>query len=408
MKNTFFAPINRHGCPASGQVVEPTPQLQEILRRVPNAVITVSSRQINDMSSVPSSSKLWQYLLFSKKITKAMSILLAAGSLVMSVRAQDYVYAAEFNQADNSFGILDLLTGNFTPISDLGGTIYNDIAYDAQSGTVYGIQNNCANLVTIDKTTGAVTVIAPFNVSGIESIAFNPVTGVLYGCAQSGLYTIDPSTAEATFVGSFGSPYNLNTAQNIRFDDDGNLYLSNTSDNTDIYQVNIQTGQATFVGEATGYADLVLMNAGQYMYGVSIPAINGGTAQPELVSFDLSSFVPGGTNADGSIHQITPTLVGGGPAFPVNFDFSGQVPAVIPPPWSPKLTIVPQADGSEAVTASAGRPSQTYVFQYSTDMANWTAISTNTADSNGAATIVDTGAKQFPGRFYRTATPNQN
>jgi hypothetical protein len=150
------------------------------------------------------------------------------------------------------------------------------------------------------------------------------------------------------------------------------------------------------------------MNAGQYMFGVSIPAINGASAQPELLSFDRTSFVDGGTNADGSIHQITVTLVGGGPLFPINFDFSGNVPAVIPPPWTPTLTITPQGDGSVAVTASGGAPSQTYVFQFSTDMANWTAIFTNTADSNGAATIVDTGAKQFPSRCYRTASPNQN
>jgi hypothetical protein len=422
MKNTFFAPINGQGCLANGQGVGLSPwlqqMLQEIQNQVPNTATSVADRRINghnEIGSVPSSSKLWHYLVFSKKITKATLILLAAGCLVLSARAQDDVYAAEFNQTDNLFGTLDLLTGNFTEISDLGGTIYNDIAYNPLNGTLYAIQGNCANLVTIDPTTGDVTVIAPFSGtnlpaggSGIESIAVQPGTGVLFGCAQNGLYTIDPSTAVATFVGSFGTPYNLNLAQNIRFDNDGNLYLGNTSDNTDIYQVNTQNGSATFMGEVAGYADLDLMNAGQYMYGVSVPAMNGATPQPELLSFDLNSFVPGGTNADGSIHQITVTLVGGGPAFPINFDFSGDVPAVIPPPWSPKLTIVPQGDGSVAVAATGGRPSQTYVFQYSTDMANWTAISTNTADSNGTATIVDVDAKNFPGRFYRTASPNNN
>jgi hypothetical protein len=409
MKNTFFAPINRHGCPASGQTAEFSPRLQEICNRTPKGVGSAWNCRLEHqkivLATFPFTS--WPCLL-SRKITRAMLILLAAGSLVMSVRAQDDVYAVEFNQANNRFGILDLLTGNFTQVSTLGGTIYNDIAYDPQDGTLYGIQNNCANLVEFDKTTGNVTVIAPFNVPGIESIAFQPDTGVLYGCSQNGLYTIDTSTGEATFVGSFGTPYNFNTAQNIRFNNDGKLYLSNTSDNTDIYQVDPLTGNATFVGEATGYADLILMNAGQYMYGVSIPAINGGTAQPELLSFDISSFVNGGTNADGSIHQITTTLVGGGPAFPVNFDFSGAVPAVIPPPWAPTLTIVKQGDGSVQVTASGGRANQTYVFQFSTDMANWTDISTNTADSTGAATIIDVAAKDSPLRFYRTASPNNN
>jgi hypothetical protein len=121
-------------------------------------------------------------------------------------------------------------------------------------------------------------------VPGLESIAFNPNSGVLFGAAQNGLYTIDPTTGEASsFVGSFGNPYNLNLAQNIRFDSDGNLYLSNTSGNTDIYRVNTDTGNATFVGEATGYANLILENGSQYMYGVSIPSINGANAHPVLV-----------------------------------------------------------------------------------------------------------------------------
>ena len=135
-----------------------------------------------------------------------------------------------------------------------------------------------------------------------------------------------PPPERHPYVGSFGNPYNLNLAQNIRFDADGNLYLSNTSGNTDIYRVNTDTGNATFVGEATGYSDLVLENGSQYMYGVSIPSINGAAAPPVLVSFDLSSFVDGGTNADGSIHQISVTMVGAGNQFPINFNFSGNVP----------------------------------------------------------------------------------
>ena len=89
----------------------------------------------------------------------------------------------------------------------------------------------------------------------------------------------------------------------------------------------------------------------------------------------------------------------------MNFDFSGAVPAVIPPPWLPTLSIVPQGDGSAKITASGGRPSQTYVFQYSDNMAGWNDISTNSADENGATTIVDANAKSSPARFYRTVTP---
>ena len=192
-----------------------------------------------------------------------------------------------------------------------------------------------------------VTPVASLNGVGIESIAFDPSNGTLYGAAQNGLYTIDPTTGASTFVGNFGNPYNLNLAQNIRFDSDGNLYLSNTGNNTDLYRVNTDNGSATFVGEVTGYANLVLENGSQYMYGVSIPSINGANAQPVLVSFDLGSFVDGGTNADGSIHQISVTMVGAGGQFPINFNFSGNVPNPLPVniPNASTVSIALQPDG---------------------------------------------------------------
>ena len=153
--------------------------------------------------------------------------------------------------------------------------------------------------------------------------------------------------------------------------------MSNTSGNTDIYRVNTDTGSATFVGEVEGYANLILENGSQYMYGVSIPSINGASAAPVLVSFDLSSFVNGGTNADGSIHQISVTMVGAGGDFPVNFNFSGNVPNPLPVniPDACTVSIAATPDGP-AITLS-GSPDQTYVIQASFDMHNWTSISTN-------------------------------
>ena len=350
------------------------------------------------------------------RINKAMLGMLVAGSLAMSARAQNNVYGVEFNAGDNRFGIINLMNGSFTEIADLGGATYNDIAY-APDGTLYGLYNNGASLVTFDPTTGAVAPGAPLSVAGIESIAFRPSDGVLFGVGlsvigapQDGLYTIDPTTGTTTFVGGFGNAYNLFNPypQNIRFDSDGNLYLSNTSGNTDIYRVNTDNGSATLVGEVTGYPDLILENGSQYMYGVSIPSINGASAAPVLVSFDLGSFVDGGTNADGSIHQITVTMVGAGADFPINFNFSGNVPNPLPLniPDASTVSIAVQPDGNPAVTLS-GSPDQTYVLQASSDMHDWTSVSTNLTDANGLFTFVDTDARNYPSRFYRGVAPAQ-
>ena len=341
-----------------------------------------------------------------KEINIAILGVLVAASLTMSAQAQNNVYAVQFNTGDNGFGIINLMNGNFTQIADLGSTLYNDIAY-APNGTLYGLANNGASLVTFDRTTGAVTPVASLGGSGIESIAFNPNNGALFGASESGLYTIDPTTGQASYVGDFGSPYGCNLWQNIRFDSDGNLYVSNTSGNTDIYQVNTGTGSATFVGEVTGYSNLILENGSQYMYGVSIPSINGAAAAPVLVSFDLSSFVAGGTNADGSIHQISVTMVGAGADFPVNFNFSGNVPSPLPVniPDASTVSIALQ-DGNPAITL-LGSTNQIYVIQASVDMHNWTAISTNTTDATGLFTYVDSDAQNYLQRYYRGVAPAQ-
>jgi hypothetical protein len=340
----------------------------------------------------------------NSRILFVFGTLLAAGSLALSARAQNDVYAVEF-LGNNRFGTINLMNGTFTEISSLSGT-YNDIAY-APDGSLFGLYNNGASLVTFDRTTGDVTPVASLGGSGIESIAFNPNNGVLFGASESGLYTIDPTTGQASYIGDFGSPYGCNLWQNIRFDSDGNLYLSNTGDNTDIYQVNTNTGSATFVGEVNGYANLILENGSQYMYGVSIPSINGANAQPVLVSFDLGSFVAGGTNADGSIHQISVTMVGAGGDFPVNFNFSGNVPNPLPVniPDASTVSIAATPNGP-AITLS-GSPDQTYVLEASFDMHNWTAISTNLTDANGLFTFVDTNASSNQSRFYRGFAPAQ-
>ena len=135
------------------------------------------------------------------------------------------------------------------------------------------------------------------------------------------------------------------------------------------------------------------------MYGVSIPSINGADAPPVLVSFDLGSFVDGGTNADGSIHQISVTMVGAGGDFPVNFNFSGNVPNPLPVniPDASTISIAATPDGP-AITLS-GSPNQTYVIEASFDMHNWTSISTNKTDSNGLFTFVDSDATNYPQPF---------
>jgi hypothetical protein len=279
-----------------------------------------------------------------------LGALLVTDSLGTSARAQSYVvYAVEYNQSNNRFGTINLLNGSFTQISTIGSAMINDIAYCPTNGMLYGISNSSV-LVTFNKTNGTITKVANLSVSSLESLAFRLSDGALFGATQSKLYTINPNNGTATSVGSYGNPSNLGSSgQNIRFAQDGNLYVSNTSTNTDIYRINTTNGAATWMGEAIGYPYLMLQNGSQYMYGVFVNLGNGSSTYPELASFDLSSFVSGGTNANGSTHQITITLVGAGTNFPANFVFSGNVPQPVT-----NLTVAVSATGPVSQTVCQG------------------------------------------------------
>ena len=283
-------------------------------------------------------------------ISKVILMLLATGFLAMPARAQsNIVYAAEYNQRTNLFGTINLLNGYFNRISNFGSAVVNDIAYCPTNGALFAISNSTA-LVTFNPTNGTMLRIAPISTNGIESLAFRPSDSALFGATRSQLFTINITNGAATLVGAYGNARNLgSTGQNIRFAQDGNLYVSNTSTNTDIYRLNTTNGNATWMGEAIGYPYLILENGGTNMYGVYINLGSSTNPSPVLADFNLSSFVVGGTNANGSTHQITLNLVGAGTNFPANFNFSGN----ISPPVT-NLTIFVSAVGPVSQSVCPG------------------------------------------------------
>ena len=130
------------------------------------------------------------------------------------------------------------------------------------------------NLATIDKATGAATVIGPFGdcssppctLEGIEGIAFDSA-GVLWGSLRvrnpqgmPGLYTIDPATGTATFVRpitlSGGAPP-AGGIVSLEFACDGTLYggtspsVSPGGDGGTLGTIDPASGVFTPVGVAT-------------------------------------------------------------------------------------------------------------------------------------------------------------
>jgi peptidoglycan/xylan/chitin deacetylase (PgdA/CDA1 family) len=75
------------------------------------------------------------------------------------------------------------------------------------------------------------------------------------------------------------------------------------------------------------------------------------------------------------------------------------------PSVTPLITAVSRKpDGSIAVVG-AGVPDRLYLIQASTNLVNWTTVSTNMADANGAFSFTDTDAPVYPARYYRFVAP---
>jgi hypothetical protein len=116
----------------------------------------------------------------------------------------------------------------------------------------------------------------------ITGMAFNPLTGVLYGATGNAgavdalLVTINPATALVTVVGAFNAgPTNSSgtptTMGDLAFDSAGNLFGVATIGGPNLYSINPLTGQATLVGPngvstSTTGGGLAISSAGTF-YG---------------------------------------------------------------------------------------------------------------------------------------------
>jgi hypothetical protein len=137
-------------------------------------------------------------------------------------------------------------------------------AADAQ--TLYaatGSHGTPGELYTVDLNTNTFTEVAPItlagsgNAIGITGLAFNPITGVLYGVTVNNtangntlnahLVTIDPVTGVATDKGALGIP-----VSDISFSSNGTLYGFQTGTQTasgvSLLTINQTTGSANPIG----------------------------------------------------------------------------------------------------------------------------------------------------------------
>jgi hypothetical protein len=129
-------------------------------------------------------------------------------------------------------------------------------AYSAPgTGTLFGTDANGGNLLTIDQSTGAGTVVGPMSAGVVPALAVDPTTGVMYagqGGGSPNIYTVDPSTGHATLVGNSGLGFSA--ISDLDFTSDGTLFaavniVGDGGTGADhLATINKLTGEATVIG----------------------------------------------------------------------------------------------------------------------------------------------------------------
>jgi len=121
------------------------------------------------------------------------------------------------------------------------------------TGTLFGMDSDDGDLITINPSTGVRTFIGNTFVAG-PSLAVDSTTGKMFastfGQSLRSLYEINPSTGEETFVGGL---INANNAPGLDFSSDGTLFatanvLGMGNGGSSLATINENTGLLTIIG----------------------------------------------------------------------------------------------------------------------------------------------------------------
>ena len=146
---------------------------------------------------------------------------------------------------------LELLTGAATPFSAtdvLGFEDVEGLAFDPNTGTLYGSDTDSDQLIAIDVQTGVGTAIGPLGFDDVVGLAFDRNTNTLYGTDSGSsssyrLISIDVRTGAGTSIGGVAGRRILGLA----FDANTNTLYGASWDR--LYSINTTTGSIRNVGE---------------------------------------------------------------------------------------------------------------------------------------------------------------
>lgn len=238
-----------------------------------------------------------------------MRVSIGIGTIALALLGSAYagttgaatLYGADLDTTRTpNLAILDInpLTGAATSIgSSASPSQLDGLAFDSNTGTLYGTDTVSNGLYKVDTSTGAATFVATLSISpngstglafdinsnrlfmtwdsinsalysidpltgattaiggglgvSIEALGYDPFHAILYGIAQdANLYQISTSTGAATLIGALGVAWGFPSTFGADYDaSNDTLYAVNSfGDNDRLFTVNTSTGEATLVG----------------------------------------------------------------------------------------------------------------------------------------------------------------
>ncbi len=199
----------------------------------------------------------------------AVVIVLASGS----AQADTLAYGATGNDL---FGVLDLNTGVFTELGNMGQRL-SDLG--VAGGVLYGsgYPYSGQNLYSVNPTNGALTLVSNSFSAGYYDLGSTTAGLFAIGNTDGNLYSINPNTGIATLIGP-------TLKGNFMSAGSSTLYGST---NSALYTINAATGATTLVGNPNiGYFDIVAEGGTLYTVteGLSIYTLNASNGAATFVA----------------------------------------------------------------------------------------------------------------------------
>ncbi len=239
---------------------------------------------------------------------------LPAGAPPVMLTANAYMLATQAQGLENPFGIVDLNSGAFTLIGNMGSGGYDGLAvangtlFTEQNGLLYSVNTTNANLTLIGGVTGT------FNLA-----TFGSTTTGLYGLASTGsfnvatLFSINPQTGYHD--GDWADRCQRHTERS-GFLCEVSLSLGPArctwNSAATLYTINTTTGAATQVGttDSNDYlTSILLLEYGTYYVGAdsNLATINVATGQIDSHSSIFGAGTPVGLAPD-PLTTATPSV----------------------------------------------------------------------------------------------------